>query len=396
MNLLLVGSLVWLPFVDSWLEDARTQIYEGELVAPGALKYVGPDYIHLSMIVTNLVYNKTQNDGNSGKSNMLKNLETFTESLLNSSTGTPLHLIFITDPASKPILQVTLRDILGRLVSSYIISRPSRHTLDKDNWDLPKLKVEYVDFEAFIRNHREQLDGLKEVYCPTEEFKIVKHSVEGPLEFGMQCGEKYRMDLFYLAPLYYKEFPVTLEHLIVLDIDLVFKVDLSELHTQFDLMKDREMIGAGKEFSLVYKTLSVVYRDKNYLGMTGLSQGLNTGVVLFNLKKLREDPETAHHFSAHFSKDMAHKYSFKGVSGDQCMLTLLSWELPHLFYALPCTFNNQVLHDPPPQDPDQGHGEEEEYETFDMFSLIMDGKPPREEFRKCDGKKIMHHNGSNP
>ena len=36
-----------------------------------------------------------------------------------------------------------------------------------------------------------------------------------------------------------------------------------------------EMIAAGKEFSFVYKTLSVMYRDRNYLGFNGLNQVQN-------------------------------------------------------------------------------------------------------------------------
>lgn len=388
-----------LPSVNP-LEDARTQVEsEGELVLPAALRYTSPDYIHLSMIATNIVVNQTQEDGSVTKSSILLNLETFTESLLNSSTGSPLHLIFITDKPSQAIIQHTIRVAIGRQLSKYVISRPAREELSNNGWKFPRLKVEYVDFEAFVSKHREKLDGLKDVYCPSQEFKILKNSVEGPLEFGMKCGEKYRRDLFYLSAIYHEEYPDTLDQIIVFDIDLTFRVDLSELQAHFNHMKKGEMIAAGKEFSFVYKTLSVMYRDRHYLGFDGLNQGLNTGVVLMDLKKLRSaGSATSRMFSAEFSKELSDKYSFFGVSGDQCMLTLLRWELPHVFYTLPCAFNNQnvVENEPPPPPPTSLPDEEDdEYEVVDMLTLILDGKPSREEFRHCEQKKITHHNGSN-
>ena len=37
---------------------------------------------------------------------MLGNLEVFTRTLFTNSLGSPLHLLFLTDPVSRPILQV--------------------------------------------------------------------------------------------------------------------------------------------------------------------------------------------------------------------------------------------------------------------------------------------------
>ena len=40
----------------------------------------------------------------------------------------------------------------------------------------------------------------------------------------------------------------------------------------YETINSSEMIAAGKEFSFVYKTLSVMYRDRHYLGFDGLNQ----------------------------------------------------------------------------------------------------------------------------
>ena len=45
---------------------------------------------------------------------------------------------------------------------------------------------------------------------------------------------KYVQDLFYIAPFYHKEFPEKLKKLIILDIDLEFRIDIMRLATQFD------------------------------------------------------------------------------------------------------------------------------------------------------------------
>ena len=46
-------------------------------------------------------------------------------------------------------------------------------------------------------------------------------------------------------------------------------------------------------------------------------QGLNTGVMLLNLEKLRQSTETDRLLSLNFSQGAAHKYEFFGVTGDQ-------------------------------------------------------------------------------
>ena len=87
------------------------------------------------------------------------------------------------------------------------------------------------------------------------------------------------------------------------------------------------------------------------------------------------------------------------------MMSLLSWEMPDLFYALPCNFNVQFKIMPGeskegvgdlPLPPLEDGEDEDEYEVVDMLSLIYDGEPPFEEFRRCHGpRKILHLNGSN-
>merc|ERR1740128_325893 len=311
----------------------------------------------------------------------------FTESLLNSSGGSALHLIFLTDAAAKPFIQKTLSDGIGRILSRYVIMKETRNTLNKNGWKFPRIRAEYVDLQSFVAGSKDLIDELKDVYCSGSQTVLELEDDDYYFEFVTFCYEKYRLDFFYLVPLYHLYFPKSLDKLIILDVDLVFRIDLSELKSHFDVMDNRQIFGAAKDFGFLYGLLLQKYRVQNNLsfGASGMNYALNSGVLLVDLKKLRDSLEADKLFSVQYSKELVDKYQLNGITGDQDMLNLLRWELPHLFYSLHCSYNNQrdaYIGVPKPTEP----------EALDLYGLA---NPPGEDLRDCDGGKIIHRLGSN-
>ena len=83
------------------------------------------------------------------------------------------------------------------------------------------------------------------------------------------------------------------------------------------------------------------------IGLPGRFQGLNTGVALYNLARLRTDA-TFNKYITDTGRGLpavghlAAKYRFKSHLGDQCFFTLLSMEHPELFRILDCGYNFQL------------------------------------------------------
>jgi len=363
--------------------DALSEVIEGELLEAGSIEHTGSDWIHLSMALT-LMSNKS-----SLSDNLKKNFKVFTESLFNSSTGSPLHLIFLTDAAAKPFIMHTLSAEIGGLLSKYVFHKETRDRLNNYGWKFPRLKVEYVDFHAFVADSHDLIDEMKDIYCTGENREVELEDEEHYFDFVIHCMEKYRLDFFYLVPLYHRYYPASLDRLIVLDVDLAFRVDVGDLQAQFDLMDDTQLFGASKDFGFHYPIITQSYRKARNIsfGESGFNYALNSGVLLLDLGKLRDSSETDRLFSVQYSKELVKKYDFLGITGDQDMLNLLRWELPHLFHYMPCAYNNQraALWTEKPDDP----------EYRDLYSLAAPSLPHGVDLRDCSEIKIQHRIGTN-
>ena len=89
------------------------------------------------------------------------------------------------------------------------------------------------------------------------------------------------------------------------------------------------------------------YRQQNQdtmLGEPGRFQGFNTGVVLYNLQRMRENDKYNQYVDNvdGVLDTLAEKYTFRSHLGDQCFFTLLGFEHPDWFNVLPCSFNYQL------------------------------------------------------
>jgi len=195
---------------------------------------------------------------------------------------------------------------------------------------VPSVIIDYIDLDAIVREerHADFVKALKAWAAP----------------WIMQGTDKYLNDLFYVGPLYHEIF-TNLEKLIFLDVDLEFYRDVKLLYKQFAQFDSQQLIGVGLDLSPHYKTTLALYRTQNpdtHIGQPGRFQGLNTGVVLYNLARMRESKEWQDYLDKESVFNLMYKYGFHTTVGDQDWFTNVSFNSSELIYILPCKFNTQV------------------------------------------------------
>ena len=89
------------------------------------------------------------------------------------------------------------------------------------------------------------------------------------------------------------------------------------------------------------------YRQLNpetEIGEPGKFQGLNTGVVLYSLQRMRENEKYNKYVNNidGVLDRLTEKYLYRSHLGDQCFFSLLSFEHPEWFHILPCSYNFQL------------------------------------------------------
>jgi lipopolysaccharide biosynthesis glycosyltransferase len=138
---------------------------------------------------------------------------------------------------------------------------------------------------------------------------------------------KYKHDLFYILPYHHLEFPDTIKKLILIDVDLEFRTDFYDLFQQFKKFSPTEVIGCGVTQSPFYFTFFKYYKKLNpntHIGQAGRYQGLNTGVLLLDLEKMRASQSYQKTTQPATITELKDKYKFLGTVGDQDWLTLVT------------------------------------------------------------------------
>ncbi|KAK2711137.1 xyloside xylosyltransferase 1-like isoform X2 [Artemia franciscana] len=176
---------------------------------------------------------------------------------------------------------------------------------------------------------------------------------------------------FHLRPLFPKIF--SYEKVIALDVDLDFRCSIKLLHKQFENLYENNIAALAYNQSPYYRRAFRSYRIKNpgtHIGdfFPGY-QGLNTGVMLMNLEKMRSSKVYNSYFTHASLKTLFRKYNMTSLLGDQDFFTVLGAEHPDLFYILDCTFNRQM-------------------DSFEFSHSLFD------KYHKCDEDiNIYHGNG---
>ena len=99
--------------------------------------------------------------------------------------------------------------------------------------DVPKVKVNYVDYKEILEKNRAFSKRLIAVQAQTKDNKTVDE-------------DKYLAELFYIAPIYHLGFPALDKILVIDGTDLEFHDDIKLLNDQFKYVSNGKLIGLGK------------------------------------------------------------------------------------------------------------------------------------------------------
>jgi hypothetical protein len=327
-------------------KDARYRCVDRGLKSAADLRFVDDEsgaaaqLVHVAMIATN-VNRYLPKAG--GTPVILQLLGKMISSILAASRGTPLHVIMITDAESHGMVERAIMGSLGRHLSEGIIRRQEDDKRAEQMSQFPRqFCLELVNLESLTVPHRALIDQMKMHYARSMKDK------QEVLDDGTVLYypyEKYTLDLFFLAPFYHLAFPSTLKQLIVLDVDLEVWIDLQELHHEFELMTPRQQIGVvNDQFEMYRLYYENTLRVHKYMKINeAFGKGFNTGVVLYDLAKIRQSSTWAAEIASPAAIDqLALKHGMVGMVGDQDWLTLMGYEHPELIRILPCEFNRQV------------------------------------------------------
>lgn len=132
-----------------------------------------------------------------------------------------------------------------------------------------------------------------------------------------------------------KTLPADLDRVIVLDTDVTFATDIAELWKIFRVLKGKQAIGLVENQSDWY--LGKLW--KNHQPWPALGRGFNTGVILLDLKMLRE-LGWMQMWRLIAEKELT---SMLSVSlADQDIFNAVLKQHPYLVYRLPCQWNVQL------------------------------------------------------
>ena len=172
------------------------------------------------------------------------------------------------------------------------------------------------------------------------------HSLVSKMQshFSSSPTAYYGDALFFLSIGLYKVFDPNVKRIILLDADLKFQHDISQLNSLFKEFTDSNVIGIARDAQPVYRHLFWKYRNENpgtRVGgppPSGLT-GFNSGVLLLDLEKMRSSELYDSLITPQAVDRLTKKYYFKGHLGDQDFFTLIGMDYEQLFYVLPCSWN---------------------------------------------------------
>jgi len=327
---------------------------------PEHMKTNSPRKIHIGASIRIIKDNNDNNNPRDFDTGFKHSVKVLFQSLLRLSTGASQHWIILTDAFALVSANDLLRNVITEhLTRNLVLTYLGRSKVRK----VPSVIIDYIDLDSIVR---------KETHAD-----FVKALKVWAAAWIMQGTNKYLNDLFYVGPLYHQIF-ANLDKLIFLDVDLEFYRDVKLLYKQFSQFDDQQLIGVGLDLSPHYKTSLELYRSQHpgtHIGEPGRYQGLNTGVVLYNLARMRASEQWQNYLDKENVAKLKFEYGFHVTVGDQDWFTNVSFNSSELVYILPCEFNTQVS--------------------------VQYWRPPWEEifwdYHRCDKPYIIiHRNGCGP
>ena len=201
------------------------------------------------------------------------------------------------------------------------------------------------------------IDHIQETILPYHS-SMMKH-------FSSENNLYYNRTIFFVEAVLHKILPNVVKKVLVFDIDIKFNSSVGKLYAYFEQFLPSNLLGLAYEQQPTYMHYTSVYRSNNPSTRIGSPPpygypGLNSGVILMNLEKLRGSVIYDQFMLPINLQQISDKYSFQGNLGDQDYFTLLFFEHPELFYVLPCTWNRQLCRW------FESHGYYEQFDSFHM------------------------------
>ncbi|KAL0104461.1 hypothetical protein PUN28_017293 [Cardiocondyla obscurior] len=172
-------------------------------------------------------------------------------------------------------------------------------------------------------------------------------SVMSP-HFSSKPGTYYSDALFFISLGLHRIAPSYQKLAAMFDADMKFRRDVKDLFEEFNKFGKEALFGLAPELTPVYRHVLYLYRNKHPMTMFGEPRhkggypGFNSGMILFNLERLRESRLYNEIVNKDNVKAMTEKYHFKGHLGDQDFYTLLGMERPELIHMVDCGWNRQL------------------------------------------------------
>ena len=305
---------------ENYIENIQN-IRFGAFSKPRQVKPPSAEFVNLGMIVINLEPKERL------EQKFLTAIERTFKRIFQFSSGTPLHFIIVTDKLSIGSVSLSLAEIISKDLASHAIMDTAWRWRRRKG--LPPIQFSFVDIEDILDENRSFVEALK------------KQNVNGE----DATKDKYAADLFYIGPLYHLAFS-SIDKIIFIDsTDLLFVSDVKDLQDQFANIGDQAVMMVGLDLSPHYRInleKFIKTAPETYLGKPGRYQGLNTGVVLFDLAKMRRSSQYNNNLSPERVHLLFSTYQMKMTVGDQDWFTLLSYQQENLFSILPCQFNAQT------------------------------------------------------
>ena len=268
-----LSSLLLLP--GSWASLVKDCVNR-ELVDPWDVRERGEHFIHLAMIISG---------GKEDIEHFTSKADRLLVTVLSTSKGNSIHLIFITEESSVPTIARHVESAFARALRERILFNSETWKQVKGRmFRIPKLRVEFVSMASITSRHRIRIEHLKKHFNNYSDW----YTMKGDPKWAWMPAAKYNHDLFYLSPFYHLDFPF--DKLIVTDTDIEFKFSIDSLYAQFSQFSANHLYSLGPDLTPFYADRLFDYRllhPETRLGLPGELQGVNTGVVLLHLERMR-------------------------------------------------------------------------------------------------------------
>ena len=151
------------------------------------------------------------------------------------------------------------------------------------------------------------------------------------------------------------------------------RCDIAELYQTFAKFTPSQLMGLAPDMTSRYREAAADFIRENPERTDSMGfQGLNSGVVLYNLTRMRESSLYNEELDLDMMDELVDSFLFRDQCyvGDQDWLTLMSWKHPQLFHPLPCDYN---------------------FMEHDLESVPKKDDPQWRSYYTCEGKpKILH------